>query len=538
MKWQVKIFQGVKVVIFILSFNVSFVGFCQLNLPNTSYFNQTVDQIYLTDSITYYQTHLAAKPINDLKTNAPKIYKTDKEYYYWVTQKLFKEHFLIFEGEDYWCAIDPVLDLEYGTDSGTDLSADSIRGLYWNTRGIRIQAKFFENFALETTVYESQAILPEYQSKFVNQHGEFVPNFNNTLYKQQNGMIPGYSRTKSFGTRGYDFAFAEGYVAYNPNTWMTVQLGNGNQFIGHGHRSLLLSDFTSNYPYLKPEFFAFEGRLQYSMIFAALQNLYRLPYHATPEANFESNNATFHYLEYAVNKQFQIGIFEGNIWKSLDSSKRYALPATFFNPVIGLNSMLNGTLKRNYNSVFGLNTSYAYESNIFYGQLLFDQSSISGFQFGVKSYNIITDHLNLKVEYNQAKPNSYLNADKRLNFAHNNLPLAHPYTAGFKEGIISLDYNYQSFFITNKFIYSERMQNDSLNYGVSVLSPLANLEGKANVNVVLNQLEMGYRFNKNYNLQLYLGYLYRKELSKTNRYQTDYLYFGIRTKLKNKTLDW
>ncbi len=507
----------------------------QLNLPNTVYYNQWIDQLGIEDSLrSYFQTHTSFKPVNDQKTNPQQIFAISKDRQSWFSRKLFNEHFLTFEGRDYWVAIDPVVDLEAGVDRGNGAT----KNLFWNTRGIRIQAKFFENFGIETKVYENQAILLDYQEDYVDRHGEFVPVLNNTIYKQQNGMVPGYSRTKPFGDNGYDFAFAEGYLSYSPADWVNVQLGNGNQFIGQGHRSLLLSDFTGNYPFLKPELFAFKGRLQYTMTFAALQNLYRLPFHSTPEANFERNRGTFHYLEYALTKQLQIGIFEGTVWKKLDSAQAYSATPLFFNPVIGSNSLINQTSDLGYNAIFGVNAVYSFAQGIAYGQLVVDQSTISGYQAGLKWYNLLVKNLNFRIEYNQVDPNSYLSGDKRLNYGHSNLPLAHPYGAGFKEGILQLNYSLNSFFVSNHFVYSERVQSDSLNVGVSILLPESGHLIDPNVNVVLNQFELGYRFNKNYNLQLYLGYLYRREISAQSQRETDYIYFGVRTKIKNKTLDW
>ena len=525
-----------KSILLIISLCVFSAGVGQLNLPNTPFHNQFIDRAFLSDSSqNFYNTHIASKPIIDHKVDTDELYKSTGEHFYWITQKLFKEHFLVLEGEDYWCAIDPVLGLELGTDFK---AADSLTALYWNTRGVRVQAKFFSNFALETKFYENQAVLPLYQNQFIDEHGEFVLNFNNTLYKQQNGVVPGYSRTKAFGVNGYDFAFAEGYLSYTPAKWMNLQVGNGNQFIGHGHRSLLLSDFTSNYPYLKPEFFAFNGRLQYTMTFAALQNLYRLPFHSTPESNFERKSGTFHYLEYSVNQNFQIGIFEGAVWRRLDSLRTYPLHALYFNPVIGPNTLLNWRLEPVFNSIIGLNASYAVGSNIIYGQLVVDGGDISGGQIGFKSYDVAIENLNAQVEFNIAKPNTYLSDYKRLNYNHSNLPLAHPFSAGFMEGIIRLNYNKGHYFVNNNFIYSSRIMNDSLNVGTSILMSNSNISETRHNNVVFNQLELGYRFNKNYNLQVYLGHLYRNEIYKTEHFKTSYFYFGVRTRIKNKTLDW
>ena len=251
---------------------INFVA-AQLNIPHVNSYTQSIYSLFLSDSnATINQSHLSFKPVHESRTNTNELFADSGKYYYWITQKLFKEHFLVFQGEDFWCAIDPLLDLELGK----DFSDANQSYIFWNTRGIRVQTKFFKNFGFETSIYETQAKLLDYQSNYVNSHGEF--RISNNSYKQANAIIPGYARTKPFGDTGYDFAFAQGYFNYQPVSWLNIEAGNGNHFIGNGHRSLLLSDFTVNYPYLKPEFLFFKKRLQYNIIYASQQNLYRLPF--------------------------------------------------------------------------------------------------------------------------------------------------------------------------------------------------------------------------------------------------------------------
>ena len=48
-----------------------------------------------------------------------------------------------------------------------------------------------------------------------------------------------------------DFYYATGYINYDINRFFDLQLGHGKHFIGDGYRSMLLSDNSFNYPYLK-----------------------------------------------------------------------------------------------------------------------------------------------------------------------------------------------------------------------------------------------------------------------------------------------
>lgn len=524
-----------KVFSLIIALWLTFSIKAQLYFPNENYYHSEIERLNLnSDSITYFQKHLSSKPLLDSKTNSDSIYSTSGKYYYWITQKLFKENFIIFKGEDFWCSIDPIIDAELGT----DLGMDSLSKLYWNTRGIRVQAKFYDKVAFTTSVYETQAIVPEYQSVYFNKHGEYRPTPQG--YKQEHGYIPMYGRSKPFKVTGYDFAFAEGNLSIAPNKWVNFQLGNGNQFIGDGYRSLFLSDFSGNYPFFKTELFAFNGKLQYNAIYASLTNPYRLSIFSTPEATFERKIGVFHYLDYAITEHLNISLFEGSNWRSTDSTGSHPPDYMLLNPVIGANSLIKGSEDQNYNSIFGLSGSYVIQSNKIYSQLVIDNGKLAAYQIGIKSYNLFITKLDMRIEYNHAEQNTYLSENKRYNYSHNNLPLAHPYDNGFDELIGEISYQKGRFFFSNKTVFSARYVNDSLNIGIDILQPKTNfnLETQSQPNIFYNQFEVGYRFNKNYNFQAVLGYLYREENHYSNPRSTNYVYLGIRTRLRNKTLDW
>ncbi len=505
-------------------------GFSQINVPNVRSYNQAIYSIFTkTDTVLNYKsTHLSLKPIHDSKTNSSLIFQNHGTYKSWFARKLLKEHLLIFEGKDFWCSVDPVIDLEIGNERSNGV--ESIR--FWNTRGIRVQAKFFKNFGFETSIYENQASLLSFQEEYVLAHGEFI--VSNGKYNQSNAIIPSYARTKPFGDDGFDFAFAKGYFSYQPINWLNIEAGNGNHFIGHGYRSILLSDFTVNYPYLKPDLLLFNGRLQYSLIYASQQNQYRLPFHLTPEANYEKKLSVSHYIEFSINRNFQIGIFENNIWVTTDSLGTTPFNAALLNPLIG-NSLF--TDNKNYNAIGGVNASLKLNTTLLYGQLLFDQNTISGGQIGMRLFDLFIPQLNAQIEYNRIANQAYLNINKRANYNHANLPLAHPYGNNFQELVGILDYQYKRWYLINTSIYSERfVATDNLNG--TLLLPIQEKTSYIANNVWYNKLEVGYRFNKKNNFSLNIGYINRISTVKNNPTSTNFAYFGIKTDLHQKTLDW
>jgi len=521
-------------LLFIISWHI---GRAQLYYPLENYYHGEIDRFALRDTLTedFYTQHRSSKPILQSRTEPDSIFSSSKKQYYWATQKLFRENFLIFKGDDFWCAVDPILDLEIGHNF-----SDSVKYQYWNTRGIRVQAKFFNKIGFTTTFYENQAMVLNYQKDFFKDHGEFVPNTAVTYYSQKNAVIPGYARTKSFKTNGYDFAFAEGQISIEPNKFFNLQFGNGNQFIGNGYRSLLLSDFSTNYPFGKIETNLWKGRIQYSVTYAVLQNLYRLPYFTTPEATYERKLGTFHYLDIAITKNLTVGIFEGSVWKRTDSLGTHQPDFLFANPVILSNSLIKEKNATDYNSILGLNLAFSFFKNLAYGQLVFDREKISAYQIGIKAYDFFIPKLDAQIEYNHADQNTYLSSNKRYNYSHYNLPLAHPLTAGFDELVVRVSYQYKGWFVENRLVYSARYQNDTLNLGTAILKPVTDisLQGFDRTKVFYDQFEIGYRFNKCYNLQVVAGYLFRTDNQPINESVTNYVYVGIRTRLKNKTLDF
>lgn len=523
-------------ILLLFAFHVSR-GFTQRYLENEDFYNRSAVKYFMqNDSLsTFRQAHLSMKPLAENRVAYDSIFHRDGKYYYWITQKLFKEHFLVFEGKDYWCAIDPIIDLV----GGRDFYSDSSQLLYWNTRGIRVQGKFFDNFSFSTAFYENQALVPEYVSNYIDQFGELRPK-NNGGYLQEHAVMPGYARTKPFKVDGYDFAFGQGNIAYQPSQHFNVQFGNGNLFVGNGHRSLLLSDFCINYPFLRLETNLWQDRIQYSTTYALHQNLIRIPFYESVEPTYERKIGTYHYLDFAITPRLTVGLFQGALWKRSDSTGTHEPNWLFLNPIPFVNGIIQGENQSDYNHIFGLNAAYTLENNQLYAQILIDNNQLGALQIGLKSYEQLLRGLDIQIEYNWATNGTYSANNHRYNYTHSNLPLAHPLGSGFNEGIIKLNYEKNNWFISNKTVYFQQFLNDSLPDGTNLLFSEVNAITPTNTqrHTLLNNLEMGYRFNKSYNLQAVIGWLFREDYYQNIHQNTSYVYAGIRTRLKNKNLDF
>ncbi|HSI70493.1 MAG TPA: hypothetical protein VK941_09690, partial [Gillisia sp.] len=156
----------------------------------------------------------------------------------WLGRKLWNEHLVTFQGENYWFTGDVILDLQLGKDMQSDYDFT-----YNNTRGAVFQGGLGKNLNFYTVVFESQGRFADYY----NQYAESLAPFMGSGV----AIIPGRGIAKEFMDGGYDYPVAEGYISYSPSEFFDIQLGHGNNFIGDGYRSLLMSDNPNPSPYLK-----------------------------------------------------------------------------------------------------------------------------------------------------------------------------------------------------------------------------------------------------------------------------------------------
>ena len=208
----------------------------QLNIPlshqNYALFDPALNQVGLNN-------HTAQKPFVYAEVN--KYYNFEgenqkllKNKTSWLGRKWWNEHMGIVKGEDYWFTIDPGVDLQVGRGDGVDT--------YNNTRLVYFQGGLGEKLNFFAAVYESQGRFAGYFNRYAE---SLAPDGGNPA------IIPGRNIAEAFRTDSYDYPVAEGYLSYAPSKHFNIQLGHGKNFIGDGYRSLLLSDNSSPYPYLR-----------------------------------------------------------------------------------------------------------------------------------------------------------------------------------------------------------------------------------------------------------------------------------------------
>ena len=449
--------------------------------------------------------------------------------YYTFTHILYQKHLIEIKSEDVFLSISPAVNLAFGKDFGDTTQ----RSLYQNTRGIHVEGDFFKNFSFSTSFYENQSRFMRYETDYYSSAGESYVQSDST-YGAQNAVIPGAGRTKPFKTDGFDYAYATGYFVYSPTKKIHLIAGNNPQFIGAGHRSILLSDNSFNAPYLRMDW-KFAQKWTFHYYRSRLLNLLRRPLGSTAENYYEAKGYSANYVTFNPTEQFSLSLFEGSIWNRGDSIASHSSHPLYYNPVPILSGLaLKG--KNEVVSLVGLNTHVRLtENHLLYGQLAMNDFTTEklAFQIGYRGYHFfdLNDFM-IQLEYNNVPAGMYRNENPRMNYSHYNLPLAHVKGAGFQEFIFRANYEVKHWYADlNAIVYLEknRISNEQLS--------LYNLTKPTSGTVIYNRLELGYRFNRKMNLSIFSNWTFRSD-SEENLPAVNAITAGIRTSLTNHYNDF
>lgn len=500
-------------------------------------------------------THTAGKPFTYDNVNAYYDFKEAREGLYkkkesWFGRKLWNEHMVTLQGEDYWFTLDPAADLQLGfeTDDNEDQSFT-----YNNTRAVIFQGGLGKNLNFYTVVYESQGTFAGYFNRFAR---SIRPDGGNPA------IVPGRGVAAESASGDFDYPVAEGYLSYTPNKYFNFQFGHGKNFIGDGYRSLLLSDNASPYPFFKLN--TTFWKLKYTNTWMSLRDVRP---EVVADGSFKTKYMANHYLSLNVTKRLNIGLFENVIWTN-DNDRGFDL--NYLNPVIFYRAIEFSTGSRGGNALIGLSGKYKFSDRFnAYAQVIIDEFSTGavfsntksfqnkqGVQLGFKYYDAFNvDNLQLQLEFNQVRPYVYSNNEIELNYGHNNQSMAHLWGANFRELIAIARYRNDRWFGAAKIIYGERGFEigdiDQVYYGGSIYGNDENIPSELGIeigqgnraNTFLGNVEVGYLVNPSTNLKLYASVLYRdqriEQFDPVNLAErTVWVNFGLRTDLFNWYFDY
>ncbi|MEM9328416.1 MAG: hypothetical protein AAGA85_22300 [Bacteroidota bacterium] len=326
--------------------------------------------------------------------------------------------------------VNPMLHFSYGFDSELD------NPLFINTRGIELRGTLDDKVSFYTNIQENQMRLPGY-----------VQAVQDTV-----GVIPYEGFWKSFNDDAYDFLRAIGYIDVGFTKHLSGQFGFGRHFLGNGERSMILSDFSNSYPYLRLT--AEVWKIKYTFMFAEM---------IADVEFFEGGNLgsrvypkkffSFHHLDIAINKNLHIGLFESVLTGRPDSLGGTEFKFQYLNPIIffGALEQQDGSAD---NVIVGMDASWNIAKRAqLYGQFVLDELIVSrltsgegwwgnkfAYQLGAKYYDFILPTLNLQLEFNQARPFTYGHDGDFTSYTHYRQPLAHPLGANFTELLFKASY--------------------------------------------------------------------------------------------------
>ena len=308
--------------------------------------------------------------------------------------------------------------------------------LFINSRGLDLRGTIDGKVAFHTRLLENQVEYPAY-----------VRNVADSI-----GVIPYEGFWKGYNTTTTDFLRAFGYVDFGLTRHISAQVGYGRHFIGNGQRSLILSDFSNSYPYLKINTQVW--RISYTNLFAELiADVFTYNQGTLGASTYPKKFMASHFLEIALTQNIQIGLFETIIFGQPDSVSAHRFRPEYLNPIIfyraveqqdgsSANALLGATLKWDI-----------LERGTLYGQFLLDELVFSeltsgngwwgnkyAYQVGIKAFDLGMKGLDVQLEHNAARPYTYAHQDVYTSYTHYRQPLAHPLGANFSEWLTQIMY--------------------------------------------------------------------------------------------------
>lgn len=476
------------------------------------------------------------KPVLESRTDLSDVlgYRVDTaKYFYDVTEKLFRDHLFIVDEDEFHLTVDPLFQFETGNDFGDVTPYADTNRYYFNTRGIWIKADFGKKLSFQTMLHETQALVPQY------------------LYLDmvRDNVVSGQGRVKLTAVRRIDFGWSQASVGFAPVKWLNIQLGHGRHFVGHGYRSVLLSDHSVGSPYLQFSVRAWKDRLQYTTWHTKLQHGVRkedrLPTGSSSESMFGWMRARFNHLAIQLGRA-ELGLFESTIFRNIDENGVMPFDALELNPVIGVNTLVHG-FNGPYKNLVGVDAMVKVVDKVsVYGQFATDDPAQQRYawQAGLHVFDLVKRDIHLQLEYNAAKPFMYMDDPVQLAYMHSGLPMAHPMGANFDEAVAILDIGFLERFRVQGKVNLATYHEDSLitdNHGIDLDKPdmltAPNVAPAQERQLTYLDLNASYLINPVTNLRFVVG-LWRRDVPGTaDNFQSSYVYVSLRTGLFNRYYD-
>ncbi|GAC1377285.1 MAG: hypothetical protein NVSMB30_23900 [Hymenobacter sp.] len=332
------------------------------------------------------------------------------------------------DSKDFTLRANPVALLQVGKDNQ---STDGLR--YVNTRGVQVEGTLDQRLGFYAFLTDTQEGVPQYVQTRVLRD-TIVPH--EGYFKPYKAAVVGQGRQ-------YDFFTARGYVTYAATSHINVQLGHDRNFIGNGYRSLILSDYSAPYFFLKLNTRVW--KLNYQNLFMELTAEKK-----NADQVYPKKYLALHHLSLDVTPNFNVGLFESEVFG--DSHNRFELQ--YLNPLIFYRAIEQNVGSAD-NALLGLD----FKLNVLhtaqlYGQVVLDEFKLSevragngwwsnkqAVQVGAKYIDVAgIRNLDLQAEVNYIRPYTYQHGSFYTAYTNYQQPLAHPMGANLTEVLGVLSY--------------------------------------------------------------------------------------------------
>ncbi|WMJ75453.1 hypothetical protein RCC89_20160 [Cytophagaceae bacterium ABcell3] len=442
-----------------------------------------------------------------------------------------KPDFFHYQSDNFFLRASPVFHFSGGRETASDVTT------YINTRGVELRGMIDEKVGFYSLITENQMAGPLYVRRYI----------------AEQDAVPGEGYYKLFKDHGVDFMQARGYITFNATKNIALQFGHDRNFIGHGYRSLVLSDFSPNYTFLKVNTRLW--RFNYTNLFAELNGGRFFPWdHVYPKKYM-----ALHHLSFNVSDNFNIGIFESVIIgrnDTLGSARQFDL--NYLNPVIFYRA-----IEQHVGSPDNVKVGLDYRWNFLqrfslYGQLVLDEFHLQhlrerngwwgnkfAYQQGFKYIDVAgISNLDFQFEVNVVRPYMYTHYDSFTNYTHYNQPIAHPLGANFHEllGIIRYQPIPRLNLMAKGFYVRYGADTAGTNWGGNIHLDYSTFEQEfgntigQGVATSLKYISLNASYQLRHNLFIDVGYLYRRTDSEEEEFEssTHFASLGVRLNIARR----
>lgn len=430
--------------------------------------------------------------------------------------------------KDFRLIVNPVFQYIIGKESA------SSEKIFLNTRGVTLRGAIASKIGFAAYITDNQERDPTYVQNWV----------------VERKAVPGAGFYKDFKGTGYDYFDARGYISFKAARYIDIVFGYDKNFIGNGHRSLFLSDFSNSALFLKLNTRLW--KFNYQNLFMELVNAHRKP----ADVYLDKKYAAIHHLDIGITKWLNVGLFEAVVF-----GRPNHFEFGYINPVIFYRSAEQQSGSAD-NSLAGLDAKANLAKHVqLYGQLLLDELRVHelknnwwgnkfGSQLGVKYIDAFgVPNLDLQGEWNRVRPFTYSHTDSTANYTHNNQPLAHPYGASFNELIGIVRYQpVPRLSVQAKAIYYKQGKDTSTaNYGSNIFQPATlrpaseygySIGSAVAATTAYASLLLSYELKPNFFVEL--NGVHRKQAAyyKTPEQSTTVIYFGVRWNMHRRDYEF